>query len=64
MSKIPMNDELLTLAASKHGVPLEILVSLLELETEFGNRTSPTAKNEFSREVWRILDEGAARTAV
>lgn len=64
MSKMPINDELLKLAAAKHRVPLDVLVSLLELEEEFGSRTSPSAKNEFSRQVWRILDEGAAKTAV
>jgi hypothetical protein len=64
MSKMPMNDELLKITAAKHGVSLAVLVSLLELEEEFGNRTSPSAKGEFSRQVWRILDEGAAQTAV
>jgi membrane-bound lytic murein transglycosylase B len=64
MTKVPMEDELLKLAAERQGVPLDVLMALLDLETEFGNLTVPGAKAEFSRQVARILDEGSGRAAV
>ena len=63
MANVPMEDELLKLAAEKHGVPRKVLVALLALEEEFSNLTTPSAKGDFSREVARILDEASGEVA-
>lgn len=63
MANVAMEDELLELAAAKHGVPLNVLVALLALEDEFANLTTPSAKGDFSREVARILDEASREAA-
>jgi membrane-bound lytic murein transglycosylase B len=64
MANVSMDDGLLEIAAAEHGVPLEVLVALLALETEFGNLTAPGAKGDFAREIAEILDAGAERTAL
>jgi hypothetical protein len=62
MTKVPMDDGLLEIAATKHNVPLDVLVELLALEAEFGNLTTPAVKGEFSRKIAEILDAGSERT--
>ena len=64
MANVSTEDELLKLAAEKHALPLKVLMALLELEGEFSNLTTPSAKGDFSREVARILDEASGGVAV
>lgn len=64
MTNVPMEDGLLQIAAEKHNVPLDVLVSLLDLETEFANLTMPGAKGDFARKIAEILDAGSERTAL
>lgn len=64
MTKVPMDDGLLEAAAKKHGVPSDVLVSLLALEKEFGNAATLAAKGEFAIKIAEILDAGAARDSV
>lgn len=61
MTNISIDDGLLKIAGDKHDVPLEVLVALLALESEFGNLTTPALKGEFARKIAEILDASSDR---
>lgn len=53
--------ELIQLAAERFGVPVEVLIALLDLEDSFQNFSVFGAKAEFTRRVNTILDDGSSK---
>lgn len=54
-------NELINIAATHHGVPADVLMALLELETQFENFSVFGSKVDFSRQVAKILDEASGK---
>jgi hypothetical protein len=53
--------ELIQLSAERFGVPVEVLIALLDLEDSFQNFSVFGAKAEFNRRVNTILDDGSSK---